>query len=346
MEIKILFLVTALYACGTHQVSEDELYDRMKTTTYKNRYDKDGKLLEVQLMTTSHFYDKGNGKINLTDDKRTDCYKYINDEEFIIERRTENSSDIEIVKHAPKMEEALTLNVQKDTIYYSLRQYADNNKSKLVYVRDRNNFYLMDERNDYEEKNEYDANGNHIKRVQCYFDTNKKEVTYFFKGLSYAEAKKRIPHINEVCNIVCQIERMAGDTLVRQEVINGIFDNTEKQVVKGNRKEKLRFNADMKLTDSFIELKKDSFDIHIHRSIETNWTDSTYYKDGKEVRRVNISDMFKSIVTFRYDAYGNIIEEIEKVKDLQPQDGDGLINEMLQVVRDNEKKKASKNTHK
>ncbi|WP_455593528.1 hypothetical protein [Bacteroides sp.] len=345
MKMELLFLAIVLCACGAQRVSQDESYDRLAITTYKNKYDENNKLLEVQSITASHAYENGE-MINLTDDKRIHYYKYINDDEFIIERRSEVSGDIEIVKYSPKMEESLTLNAQRDTVYYSLREYYDNSKSKLVYFRYKNNIYLMDERNDYEEKNEYDKNGNHIKRVQCYFDTNKKEITYFFKNLSYDEVKKRVPCKKENCNIICYIEKMEGDTLVRQEVINGILDNIEKTIIEGNRKQKFRFTADMKLTDSFTELEIDGFDIYIHRSVQTNLTDSIYYKKGKEVRRAYISDMFKSVVTSKYDVQGNIIEIVEKVKDFNLQDGDELIDEMLQVVKENEKKKANKNTHK
>lgn len=339
MKVKLFLVVIVLYACGVQKVPHDDSYDRITITTYDNKYDKNNNLLEIQLITISYIYEKDGIVIKVTDDKCINYYKYINDEEFIIEKKSEVSGNIEIVKYFLKMKESLTLNAQGDTLYYTLQKYNDNSNSELVYVKDINNHYLLDERNNYEEKNEYDEKGNCIKKVLYYFDTNRKEITYLFQGLSYDEAKKRLPYINEDCNIVCYIDKMAGDTLVRQEVINGVIDNIEKTIIEGNEKRKFRFTADMKLTDSFTELEKDGFDIHVHHSVQSNWTDSTYYKKGKEVKKVDISDMSKSIVVSKYDNQGNIVETVEKVKYFNTQNGEELINEMLQVVRENEKKR-------
>ena len=96
--------------------------------------------------------------------------------------------------------------------------------------------YVLHEDNDYEEKNEYDGNGNLTKRVrEYYFDIGKKGTTYFFRGLSYEEAKKRIPRTDEGYDIVCEIEKMAGGTLIRKCIKNGIVSSINKTIVDEKR---------------------------------------------------------------------------------------------------------------
>lgn len=346
MKVKLLFLVFILYACGTKTVSEEESYDRIAVTTYENKYDEKNRLSEVQWTRTFRLYEKGAETIDLTDDESTDYYTYINNEEFTVERKSKMSRNVKIMRYAPQREESLTLNAQGDTVNYSLQKYCDQSKRKLVYVRRIDNDYVLFEDNDYEEKNEYDGNGNLTKSVQCYFDTGKKRITYFFRGLSYEEAKKRIPHTDEDYDIVCDIEKTAGDTLIRKYIKNGVVSYIEKTIVEEKGKKEFIFDADMKLTGSFTELKSDGFDIHVDCIVRNDFIDSTYYKNGKEVRCVSLSDTSKDIVLFKYDKQGNMIERVEKTKYFDTRNGAELINEMLQVVRENEKKKKSRNTHK
>jgi len=93
----------------------------------------------------------------------------------------------------PQREEVLTLNAQGDTIDYLLQKYYDKSKLKLVYVRNINNDYVLHEDNDYEEKNEYDGNGNLTKRVQYYFDIGKKEPLTSFGDYLMRKLKKGFP---------------------------------------------------------------------------------------------------------------------------------------------------------
>ena len=345
MKVKLLFLVFVLYACGTKTVSEEKSYDRITMTTYENKYDENNRLSEVQLTRTSHHrYEEDSETIDLIDDKSTYYYTYINNEEFTVRRKSKRSGNIKIMRYAPQREEVLTLNAQGDTIDYLLQKYYDKSKLKLVYVRNINNDYVLHEDNDYEEKNEYDGNGNLTKRVQYYFDIGKKRTTYFFRGLSYEEAKKRIPRTDEDYDIVCDIEKMAGDTLIRKCIKNGIVSSINKTIVDEKGKKEFIFDADMKFTGSFTEFKSDSFDIHVDHIVLDDCTDidSTYYKNGKEVRCVYLSDTSKRIVLSKYDKWGNMVERVEKTKYFYSQDGEELINEMLQVVRENEKKKESR----
>ena len=345
MKVKLLFLVFVLYACGTKTVSEEKSYDRITMTTYENKYDENNRLSEVQLTRTSHHrYEEDSETIDLIDDKSTYYYTYINNEEFTVRRKSKRSGNIKIMRYAPQREEVLTLNAQGDTIDYLLQKYYDKSKLKLVYVRNINNGYVLHEDNDYEEKNEYDGNGNLTKRVQYYFDIGKKRTTYFFRGLSYEEAKKRIPRTDEDYDIVCDIEKMAGDTLIRKCIKNGIVSSINKTIVDEKGKKEFIFDADMKFTGSFTEFKSDGFDIHVDRIVLDDCTDvdSTYYKNGKEVRCVYLSDTSKRIVLSKYDKWGNMVERVEKTKYFYSQDGEELINEMLQVVRENEKKKESR----
>lgn len=98
----------------------------------------------------------------------------------------------------------------------------------------------------------------------------------------------------------------------------------------------------MKLTGSFTELKSDGFDIHVHRIVENDCIDSTYYKNGKEVRSVHLWNTSKHIELFKYDKRGNIVEMVEKTKYFDTRNGEEIINEMLQVVKENEKKKKNR----
>lgn len=344
MKVKLLFWVFVLYACGTKTVPEEELYDRITVTTYKNKYDENNHLSEVQMTRISHMYEKGAETIDVIEDKSTDYYTYINNEEFTVERKSKRSGNIMIMRYAPQREEVLTLNAQRDTVDYLLQKYCDKSKHKPVYVRNINNAYVLLEENDYEEKNEYDGGGNLTKSVQCYFDTGKKRTTYFFRGLSYEEAEKRISRTDVDYDIVCNIEKISGDTLIRESIKNGIVSYIEKTIVEENGKKEFRFDADMKLTGSFTELKSDGFDIHVNRIVRDDGTntDSTYYKNGKEVRSVSLRETSKHIELFKYDKQGNMIERVEKTKYFDTRNGEDLINEMLQVVKENEKKKENR----
>ena len=341
MKIKLLLLVTVLYACGTKTVSEEETYDRITVTTYENKYDEKNRLSEVQWTRTSRMYEKDAETMEVTENKSTDYYTYTNNEKFTVERKSKTSGNIEMMRYAPQSEESLTLNAQGDTVDYSLRKYYDKRKRKPVYVRNINNDYVLLEDNDYEEKNEYDGGGNLRKSVQCYFDTGKKRTTYFFRGLSYEEAKKRIPRTDEDYDIVCDIEKMAGDTLIRKCIKNGIVSSINKTIVDEKGKKEFIFDADMKFTGSFTELKSDGFDIHVD-CIGSDFIDSTYYKNGKEVRCVYLSDTSKRIVLSKYDKWGNMVERVEKTKYFDTRNEEDLINEMLQVVKENEKKKENR----
>lgn len=100
----------------------------------------------------------------------------------------------------------------------------------------------------------------------------------------------------------------------------------------------------MKLTGSFTELKSDGFDIHVDCIVQDDHTniDSTYYKNGKKIRDVSLWDTSKDIVLFKYDKQGNIVERVEKTKYFDTCNGEDLINEMLQVVKENEMKKENR----
>ena len=345
MKLKLLFLVFVLYACGTKTVSEEGYYDRITMTTYENKYDENNRLSEVQWTRTSHYRDEeGAETIDLVEDKSTDYYTYINDEEFTVGSKSKKSGNIQFMRYAPQREELVALNAKGDTVHYSLRKYCDKSKRELLYARNIDNDYVLHEENDYEEKNEYDGGGNLTKRVRYYFDTGKKRTTYFFRGLSYEEAEKRIPRTDGDYDIVCNIEKISGDTLIRESIKNGIVSHIEKTIVEENGKKEFIFDADMKLTSSFTELKSDGFDIHVDRFVQDDHTgiDSTYYKNGKKIRDVSLWDTSKHIVLFKYDKRGNIVEMVEKVKYFDTRNGEELINEMLQVVKENEKKKKSR----
>ncbi|ADV44692.1 hypothetical protein [Bacteroides helcogenes] len=344
MKVKLLFLVFVLYACGTKTVSEEESYDRITITTYENKYDENNRLSEVQMTRISHSYEKGAETIDLIEDKSTDYYTYINNEEFTVKSRSKMSGNTQFMRCTPQTEELLTLNVKGDTVYYSLWKYCDKSKRELFYARNIDNGYIVHEDDDYEEKNEYDGGGILIKSVRCYFDTGKKRTTYFFRGLSYEEAEKRIPHTDGDYDIVCNIEKISGDTLINECIKNGIVSLIEKTIVEESGKKKFMFDADMKLTSSFTELKSDGFDIHVERFVQGDYTsiDSTYYKNGKEVRSVSLWDTSKHIVLFKYDKRGNMVERVEKTKYFDTRNGVELINEMLQVVKENEEKKKSR----
>lgn len=62
-----------------------------------------------------------------------------------------------------------------------------------MYVRNINNDYVLHEDNDYEEKNEYDGNGNLTKRVQYYFDIGKKRPLTSFGDYLMRKLKKGFP---------------------------------------------------------------------------------------------------------------------------------------------------------
>ena len=83
-------------------------------------------------------------------------------------------------------------------------------------------------------------------------------------------------------------------------------------------KKEFIFDADMKFTGSFTEFKSDGFDIHVDRIVLDDCTDvdSTYYKNGKEVRCVYLSDTSKRIVLSKYDKWGNMVERVEKTKSI------------------------------
>lgn len=109
---------------------------------------------------------------------------------------------------------------------------------------------------------------------------------------------------------------MVGDIFIRKCIKNGIVSFINKMIVDEKGKKEFIFDVDMKFIGSFMEFKLDSFDIYVDCIVLDDCMDidSIYYKNGKEVRCVYFLDMFKCIVFFKYDKWGNMVERVEKIK--------------------------------
>lgn len=332
MDIKLLLTCIALSSCGT-QTAPQETFDRMDIITYKNTYSEDDKLLNVQTINMRYVYENGLNMVPVMIDTCTSDYKYINDVDYVIEEDFKFLGEKKITKYIGNTEEVLIRDEKKDTVSYSFLRYYDSNKSQLAYARNISKSNYSTNGN-YEEEREYDKDGNNIKRVRYYFDTKKKELTYTFEHMLYDEAIKKIPRMDDECKIICYTENMVGDTIVKQKAINGILESLEKVIIEGDKKTQLWYSNDMKLIESSMQLKKDGFDIITRHSLANNWTDSTFYRGGKEIRHVYLSDKYKQVTVSKYDENGNIIEKIDKTKDVKPQDDKELINDMLEMLRE------------
>lgn len=331
----LLFLSIAFSACGTSKAPQEQ-YDRITTTTYKNIYDNDHRLLETQSITTLSVYEKGVNTARLETDRQTCSYKYINDTDYIVEESSRLSDEKVITKYIGNTEEKLTLNASGDTVSYLLLQYHDTNRSQLAYSRNiiHSGDLTANSINNYEEESEYDENGNKIKKIQYDRNTKTQKTTHIFEHLPYTEAIQKIPHTNGEYEVVCYTAKTVGDTIIKQEIINGVPDKVEKIITGKGKKQHLLFSKDMKLLESTEDLEKDGFHINVRHSVLGNWSDSTYYKNGKEIRYVNISDKYKLLAISKYDEKGNIIEKIEMTQDLQPQSEEEIMKEMLEKLRE------------
>lgn len=331
----LLFLSIAFCACSTSKIPQEQ-YDRITTTTYKNIYDNDNRLLETKSITTLSVYEKGVNTARLEIDMQTCRYEYINNTDYIIEESSRISDEKVVTKYIGNSEERLTLNGSGDTVSYLLLQYHDNNRSLLAYSKNIINpgTSTVNSMDNYEEDSEYYENGNEIKKVRYDRNAKTRKTTYIFEHLPYAEAIKKIPHTNGEYEVVCYTRKMTGDTIVKQEIINGAPGKVEKTITGKGKKQHLLFSKDIKLLESTEELEKDGVHINVRHSVLGNWSDSTYYKSGKEIRYVNISDRYKLLTISKYDEKGNIIEKIEMTQDLQPQSEEEIMKEMLEKLRE------------
>lgn len=342
MNIKLLFLSLIMSACGATTVPQEE-YDHITIASYKNIYDNENKLLETKRTDILYIYEHGVNIIKKVDENSTTRYKYTKDNGVITETNFVILDEIEIFKQIKNTEETLRIDGNKDTTRYSLLRYFDDSRTKLAYIRkiDLKTVTRDGMTNDnYEEGYFYNKNGIEMTKVRYDFNTKKKFITYQFDKLPYNEAIRLIPRTTDEHEIVCYTQRIDKDTVIDQTSINGIPTMIEKTIVGKGKKQILCFNSKMELVNSTTELENDGVTVKIYSSAIENWTDSAYYEKGKKVRQVNISDLFESVTTFKYDKKGNIIEEVDKTKDLDNRTNEEVINEMLEILRKSKVKKA------
>lgn len=312
-----VFCMIGISSCGSGNVPQ-ESFDSIVTTTYKNIYDDKDRLSGVSATTTYSMYQNGSCMKTEISGPYISNYKYLNDSEYIIEEHRQDPEQIVITKHLRNAEETLYLNVSKDTIRFSLCQYYDENQDKPKYIRELNkisgypgmNLMIND---DYEETYYYDKEG-YVMIIRYDFNTSQKTTTYKFNDSPYDAAIKEIPQIDENTEVICYSEKAVGDTIINQQIVNGVVESVVKTCTRDDEKVELIYDQDMVLLESRCEFEKNGYNITVDNNLWRNSTDSLYYQDKKQIKSVSISDERKIIESWEYDKQGNVIKNIQKIK--------------------------------
>ncbi len=151
-------------------------------------------------------------------------------------------------------------------------------------------------------------------KVRHDFNSSQTEETYFFDAIPNKENLQSIPKSNNKQFIKYHTCNTINDTLVEKHFTNGKVDMVIKKY-NDNGKEVEHTYA----TDGFeilhVRYKEKDMDVTVTSfPLMGNSTDSTYTKNGKDMRVVRVDDEAKCLITYDYDRYGNLTKEVRKTK--------------------------------
>ena len=254
-----------------------------------NTYDEAGRLSEVRMTeTTDMLPGKDNSGAFVTTSKSSRKYVYNNDTDYVVMEFVDMLSEVKTIKYSAGTKEELWLENNQDTVMYSFEKYRD--KDKLEYRKDvsKHNGTPPEEWRS-ETFYDYDKNGNLVKCVEHDLCTGVKTARYFFEGITYDEALRRVPESRYKPKIVCKVRADNRDTIITQTVVDGLLD----EVLKEYRHNGLKVVVSRTILDKGYLI------------------DSIYYKKDRKLRTV-IIDSTDAISEF--DEKGNPVKEVSKMK--------------------------------
>lgn len=295
MKVKWLFLgAVLLFSACRHNNEPQEKYDVVSVTEYKNSYDEDGRLTEVQIAeTTDMLHGRDNSGAFIVTFNSLRKYTYNSDTDYLIMEFADMLREVKTIKYSGNTKEELWLENGNDTTVYTFERYYD--KGKLEYEK-----HITKSHNtpSDEWRSEtfyyYDKNGCLIKTVDHDLNTGVKTERYFFEDITYDEALRSMPASKYKPKIVCKVKDNSRDTLITRTITDGLLSKVCK------------------------EYRDNGLKVHVSRMMGKSgyWVDSIYYKGDKKVRttKVDSTDVMKMLVTSEYDGNGNLIREVNKTK--------------------------------
>lgn len=313
MNIKPFLLCCTLLVTACNSNKQEEKYDVITITEYQNTYDDIGRLSKVLIKENFNMYHGADRDQSVViTHYNTQHYDYKTDQEYTKTDICKELKSTIINRYTKNSAEELVLENGNDTTYYSFHRYFA--KSKPEYIRIINKSIHTPEYNeDYEEQYQYDKEGNALKMLSYDFMTKEKVETYYFEGITFDEASKKIPKSANKQEVKCTIKETHKDTLITQTTNNGMLETTLKEFTKGNERIKQTFHKNMILTDS--EKEEEGLKVITHQSdISGYQVDSIFNKNGRSIRssHIEIHDSRKKLTTKKYDLNGNVIKMITK----------------------------------
>lgn len=338
MEARILTLIVLLISSCSQSDPQEEMYDFITTTTYRNSYDAAGKLSSVNISERDE--QNINGEYMLKEVKHA-VQKYKYPEDAICEVSTTydwSPEDIRMTVTGEKSNEDYTVRNGSDTLYYDLSVYLDKDKTKLKYKRfiwksitSSEGSYGKNENT--ESTYDYDDKGNNTRIISRDFITGDSVKTCIFYNIPYKEAVKLTPE-RKYTQIVCCLEKETGDTTITNYQLNGKTTYYYKKYKDGDKTIEAKYDVDSLLVEKITNYKEDELDITVKQVSELALIDTTYYMSGKEIRKISVFPDSKSVTTSEYDDKGNIVKEVRKSKVLLSKEN---INELLRTIQEPEK---------
>lgn len=316
--IHLLYCLLIICCSCNQAVQQSEYFDVIINSEYENTYNSKGQLDSIRITSRQQMYQLDRPlSLELRISKHK--YTYRNDSLYSICETNVLDKDITTTTYFnATSEETVSIWNNKDTINYSLRQYSDNRKERLVYERVIRrasgepiiHFTISD---NYEEWSFYD-NECMTKTIRHDFNNSQTEETYYFHDIPYKEALLKVPESSNPQIIVCHTSTHINDTIVEKSLTNGEFSQITKSYNDHGKEVVYTYNAGGHEA-LYIQYKEKDMDISVEKtSFLGNSTDSTYTRNGKTMREAKISDTSKRLVTYEYDSLGHVTKRVEKIK--------------------------------
>lgn len=323
--IKILYRIwirigwVILLCCNCSQLAKQtECFDVVTVDEYENLYDLKGRLETVKIKTIQRMYKPG---VPVTENVATRLleYTYHPDGLYTVqETGTSRSKQTTTTSYTTDSEEIVTTNANNDTIDYTLCRYADSVKKMPAYKRVICKFtsppgFDLNIDDDYEECYYYDEKGSLTKILKHDFNTKQTSETYFFNDLGYKDALRLVPASPNTQVILCDRQSQVNDTVIQKLFRDGKIDRIVKKYKDNEKRIEYTWCAEGESTETKYSVGDTDIEV-VDFFSDYGMVDSTYSKNGKMFRRVQVSDDSRQETTYEYDPKGNLTKEICKIK--------------------------------
>lgn len=290
--VLVLGIMSFVFACK--EVKQKECYDSVNIIEYKNIYDGNNRLLNVEGTEHQYMYygDENKKEFLVGTYHHTSQYHYDSDTSYTVTEFSGSANETRITKYTGKTKEELILKDGKDTVKYSYTIYYDKDKPEYTKTVQKFGGDPSSDENK-EEFYYYDINGYNTRIDRNDLNTGEKEV-------------------------ICNLEQKNGDTIVSYTSINGVPGMVTKEYPEGTKKVSRVLNNEIEFIDIQTEYEKDGLKINVTENVSPIgcMTDSIYYKNGIKIRtnRYYSGNNLETVTLSEYDEQGNIIKEVQKSK--------------------------------